>query len=203
MQHLNLSPTVGMGQLDLAGVGHSPLPFTQNNGMPQALQNGLPNGLGPNGLPQPQQTQQQQPDADAQTRALLALLAQQQAHQQAQQHQQRQQRQQPVPVVSHVIPAEGDMAGGTPIAIAGRLFTPETVICFGGRPAVTSFVSDSFLQCTLPPSPHPGEVEVTVQSMPRDLTAPAMMFKYTGMDKEMYVTQAVPETKLSFCDIIS
>lgn len=198
MQHLNLSPTVGMGQLDLAGVGHSPLPFTQNNGMPQALQNGLPNGLGPNGLPQPQQTQQQQPDADAQTRALLALLAQQQAHQQAQQHQQRQQRQQPVPVVSHVIPAEGDMAGGTPIAIAGRLFTPETVICFGGRPAVTSFVSDSFLQCTLPPSPHPGEVEVTVQSMPRDLTAPAMMFKYTGMDKEMYVTKLSPKRNSLF-----
>jgi hypothetical protein len=160
MQQLNLSPTVGMGQLDLNSL-HSQTrnlsisPFSQTNGLPNV------GALGG--------------DAEAHTRALLALLAQQQA----------QPPQQPVPVVSHVIPAEGDMAGGTPVAIAGRLFTPDTVICFGGRPAVTSYVTDSFLQCTLPPSPVPGDVEVTVQNSARDLTQPAMMFKYLGMDKEM------------------
>ncbi|TXT07215.1 hypothetical protein VHUM_03385 [Vanrija humicola] len=154
MQHLNLSPSVPMGGIDLS-MNHSPFGNT----------NGLPALAGSNA------------DADAHTRALLALLAQHQA--------QPRPPPQPVPVVSHVIPGEGDMAGGAPIAIAGRLFTPETVIVFGGRPAVTSFVSDSFLQCTLPPAPSPGDVEVTVQGHMKDPTVPTMMFKYTGTDKEM------------------
>lgn len=148
MHGLNLSPTVGMGNLDL---GTGPSPFSQ----PGSLPHGNPN------------------DHEAQTRALLALLA----HQQVQS--------QPVPVVSHVIPAEGDMAGGSPVAIAGRLFQPDTVILFGGRPAITTYVTDSFLQCTLPPSPTPGDVEVTVQGSMKDPTVPAMLFRYTGMDKEM------------------
>ncbi|KAL1411632.1 SPT3 Dosage dependent suppressor of Ty-induced promoter mutations-like protein [Vanrija albida] len=153
MQHLNLSPSVPMGGIDL---GMNQSPFGHTNGLPQVSPNA---------------------DADAHTRALLALLAQHQT--------QPRPPPQPVPVVSHVIPGEGDMAGGAPIAIAGRLFTPETVIVFGGRPAVTSFVSDSFLQCTLPPAPSPGDVEVTVQGYMKDPTVPTMMFKYTGTDKEM------------------
>lgn len=148
MQGLSLSPTVGMGNLDL---GTGPTPFTQPGSLPHVQSN----------------------DHEAQTRALLALLAQQQV------------QSQPVPVVSHVIPSEGDMAGGTPVAIAGRLFQPDTVILFGGRPAITTYVTDSFLQCTLPPSPTPGDVEVTVQGSMKDPTVPAMMFRYLGMDKEM------------------
>ncbi|GMK55321.1 hypothetical protein CspeluHIS016_0203770 [Cutaneotrichosporon spelunceum] len=152
MHGLNLSPAVGMGSLDL---GRSPFP--QAGSQPHINSNN--NNAN---------------DHEAQTRALLALLAQQQ-----------QVPTQPVPVVSHVIPAEGDMAGGTPVAIAGRLFQPDTVIVFGGRPAITTYVTDSFLQCTLPPSPTPGDVEVTVQGHLKDPTVPAMLFRYTGMDKEM------------------
>ncbi|CAK9781571.1 uncharacterized protein COLE_01241 [Cutaneotrichosporon oleaginosum] len=153
MQGLSLSPTVGMGSLDL---GTGPSPFQQPGSLPRVGNNSAN-------------------DHEAQTRALLALLAQQQVQVQPQ----------PVPVVSHVIPAEGDMAGGVPVAIAGRLFQPDTVIVFGGRPAITTYVSDSFLQCTLPPSPTPGDVEVTVQGHIRDMNAPAMLFRYTGMDREM------------------
>lgn len=154
MQQLNLSPTVGMGQLDLSGMnqnhGTQVSQFNQAAGMPQSTSM----------------------DAEAQTRALINLL-------------QQQVQQQNAPVLSHVIPAEGEMAGGTPVAIAGRNFTAETIICFGGRPALTSFVTDSFLQCTLPPSPIAGDVEVTVQGHMKDPSIPAMLFKYLGMDKEM------------------
>ncbi|KAL7419552.1 SPT3 Dosage dependent suppressor of Ty-induced promoter mutations-like protein [Cryptotrichosporon argae] len=97
----------------------------------------------------------------------------------------QQQQAQAAPVISHVIPAEGHMSGGTSVAVAGRLFTPETVIVFGGRPAITSFVSDGFVTCILPASPQPGDVEVTVQGVIRDQATPPMLFKYTGMDKEM------------------
>lgn len=152
MQHLNLSPTAPMGQLDLSGVNGHQSPYGQASGLPPAAT---------------------QAEAEAQTRALLQMLGR------------PQQPSVPTPTVSHVIPAEGDMAGGTPVAIAGSGFTRETVIVFGGRPATTSFVSDSFLQCTLPPSPVPGEVPVTVQNVTAVSVGPGMMFKYTGMDKEM------------------
>lgn len=169
---VNLSPTTNMGSLDLQNPARSP--FSQAG----PLQAVPPNT-----------------ESDSQTRALLALFAQQQAQNQQQQQQRRQQQQQqqqqqhtpvqPPPILSHVIPGEGDMAGGMPVAIAGRLFTPETVITFGGRPAITTFVSDSFLQCTLPASPCPGDVEVTVQGAMMDPTLPPQMFRYVGMDKEM------------------
>jgi hypothetical protein len=87
------------------------------------------------------------------------------------------------PVITHVIPAEGPVAGGITIAVAGQRFTPGVVIMFGGRVAKTTFVAEGFVQCTLPPAAEAGEVEVSVQDAIR-LDA-AQTFKYTGMDKEM------------------
>ncbi|KAK8861605.1 hypothetical protein IAR55_002428 [Kwoniella newhampshirensis] len=87
--------------------------------------------------------------------------------------------------ITHVIPGDGPMAGGTKIAIAGRAFQPGMVVVFGQRPAPTDFVSDGFVQCKLPPSSFPGEVEVTVQGSMRVPEAAPMLFKYNDMDKDL------------------
>nr|XP_031862898.1 uncharacterized protein CI109_001372 [Kwoniella shandongensis]KAA5529970.1 hypothetical protein CI109_001372 [Kwoniella shandongensis] len=87
--------------------------------------------------------------------------------------------------ITHVIPGDGPMAGGTKIAIAGRAFQPGMVIVFGQRPAPTDFVSDGFVQCKLPPSSFPGEVEVTVQGAMKMPGAAPMLFRYNDMDKDL------------------
>ncbi|KAK4689921.1 hypothetical protein P7C73_g204, partial [Tremellales sp. Uapishka_1] len=89
------------------------------------------------------------------------------------------------PTITHVIPGEGSMAGGIPIAIAGKNFASDTVVLFGQRPARTTVVSDGFLDCTLPPSSFAGDVEVTVRGAQKVVGVPPMLFKYTDMDKEM------------------
>lgn len=91
----------------------------------------------------------------------------------------------PVSSITHVIPGEGNMCGGVQIAIAGRGFMPGVVVVFGNRPAVTKVISDSFLECLLPPSAYPGEVEVSLQGIARGMGEAPKMFKYTNMDKEM------------------
>lgn len=87
------------------------------------------------------------------------------------------------PVITHVIPAEGPVAGGITVAVAGQRFTPGVVVMFGSRVAKTTFVAEGFVQCTLPPAIQAGDVEVTVQGAVR--FDAAQTFKYTGMDKEM------------------
>nr|XP_019050405.1 hypothetical protein I302_00837 [Kwoniella bestiolae CBS 10118]OCF29335.1 hypothetical protein I302_00837 [Kwoniella bestiolae CBS 10118] len=87
--------------------------------------------------------------------------------------------------ITHVIPGDGPMAGGTKIAIAGKFFSPGMVVVFGQRPAPTDFVSDSFVQCKLPPSSFPGEVEVTVQGAFKIPGQNGQMFRYNEMDKDL------------------
>ncbi|WVQ79154.1 hypothetical protein IAT38_001250 [Cryptococcus sp. DSM 104549] len=90
----------------------------------------------------------------------------------------------PQPMITHVIPGDGPMAGGTTIAIAGSAFQPGMVVVFGQRPASTEFVSPGFMQCRLPPSAFAGVVEVTVQGAARDPGTGPMLFTYTDMDKD-------------------
>nr|XP_018264741.1 uncharacterized protein I303_02920 [Kwoniella dejecticola CBS 10117]OBR86899.1 hypothetical protein I303_02920 [Kwoniella dejecticola CBS 10117] len=89
------------------------------------------------------------------------------------------------PQITHVIPGDGPMAGGTKIAIAGKAFSPGMVVVFGQRPASTEFVSDSFVQCKLPPSSFPGEVEVIVQGAIKLPGQNSQLFKYNEMDKDL------------------
>ncbi|WVR03794.1 hypothetical protein IAU60_000789 [Kwoniella sp. DSM 27419] len=91
----------------------------------------------------------------------------------------------PQATITHVIPGDGPMAGGTKIAIAGRQFQPGMVIVFGQRPAPTEFVSDGFVQCKLPPSNFPGEVEVSVQGAIKMQGVAPQLFKYNDMDKDL------------------
>ncbi|WWC87911.1 uncharacterized protein L201_002811 [Kwoniella dendrophila CBS 6074] len=87
--------------------------------------------------------------------------------------------------ITHVIPGDGPMAGGTKIAIAGKSFSPGMVVVFGQRPAPTEFVSDSFVQCKLPPSSFPGEVEVIVQGAIKMPGQNSQLFRYNEMDKDL------------------
>ncbi|WWC68610.1 uncharacterized protein I206_102540 [Kwoniella pini CBS 10737] len=91
----------------------------------------------------------------------------------------------PQPQITHVIPGDGPMAGGTKIAIAGKSFSPGMVVVFGQRPASTEFVSDSFVQCKLPPSSFPGEVEVIVQGAIKLQDQNSQLFRYNEMDKDL------------------
>ncbi|WVF65817.1 hypothetical protein IAT40_000554 [Kwoniella sp. CBS 6097] len=91
----------------------------------------------------------------------------------------------PQPTITHVIPGDGPMAGGTKIAIAGRQFQPGMVVVFGQRPAPTEFVSDGFVQCKLPPSSFPGEVEVVVQGAIKVPGLAPQLFRYNNMDKDL------------------
>ncbi|WVQ93457.1 hypothetical protein IAU59_000531 [Kwoniella sp. CBS 9459] len=91
----------------------------------------------------------------------------------------------PQPTITHVIPGDGPMAGGTKIAIAGRQFQPGMVVVFGQRPAPTDFVSDGFVQCKLPPSSFPGEVEVVVQGAVKVPGSAPQLFRYNNMDKDL------------------
>ncbi|OCF31667.1 hypothetical protein I316_06672 [Kwoniella heveanensis BCC8398] len=91
----------------------------------------------------------------------------------------------PQPTITHVIPGDGPMAGGTKIAIAGRQFQPGMVVVFGQRPAPTEFVSDGFVQCKLPPSSFPGEVEVVVQGAVKVPGSAPQLFRYNNMDKDL------------------
>ncbi len=85
-------------------------------------------------------------EQEEQIRQLLVLM---------QQQQQPQQPATPPPVITHVIPAEGPLAGGITVAIAGQRFAPGMVIMFRIACAKTTFVSESFVQCTLPPAVEP------------------------------------------------
>ena len=91
----------------------------------------------------------------------------------------------PQPLVSHVIPAEGPMAGGTQVAIAGQRFAHGMTIMFGTRIAKTTVVSDSFCTCELPPAAEAGLVDVAVQGAIRRQGDKVETFRYLGMDKEM------------------
>jgi hypothetical protein len=91
----------------------------------------------------------------------------------------------PQPVVSHVIPSEGPMAGGTQVAVAGQRFAPGMTIMFGSRVAKTTVVSESFCTCELPPAAEPGLVEVGVQGAVRRVGEKVETFRYLGMDREM------------------
>nr|ODN92410.1 suppressor protein SPT23 [Cryptococcus depauperatus CBS 7841] len=96
-------------------------------------------------------------------------------------------RTQPQPSITHVIPGEGPMAGGSTIAIAGQHFSPGMVIVFGQRPAATEFVNGGFMQCRLPPSAFAGVVEVTIQGFGSGVVPGAgtkMLFTYTDMEKD-------------------
>lgn len=91
----------------------------------------------------------------------------------------------PQPLVSHVIPAEGPMAGGTQVAVAGQRFAHGMTVMFGSRVAKTTVVSDSFCTCELPPAAEPGLVDVSVQGALRRPQDKVESFRYLGMDKEM------------------
>ncbi|KAK6907363.1 hypothetical protein I203_101357 [Kwoniella mangroviensis CBS 8507] len=138
-----------------AGVSLPPLPFDHLHLSPTANQMDLSHAA---------QAQQDQSISD-----MLAAMAQLPAQAQ----------------ITHVIPGDGPMAGGTKIAIAGKFFSPGMVIVFGQRPAPTDFVSDSFVQCKLPPSSFPGEVEVTVQGAFKIPGQNSQMFRYNEMDKDL------------------
>lgn len=92
---------------------------------------------------------------------------------------------QPQPILSHVIPAEGPLAGGVQIAIAGQRFTQGMTIEFGGRVAKTTVISESFCTCELPPGSEEGCVDVRVQGAVIALGQKVEQFRYLGMDKEM------------------
>lgn len=92
--------------------------------------------------------------------------------------------QQPTPTINLVIPANGPMVGGIPVAIGGANFTTTTRVLFGGRPAETNFQAPSLLTCVLPPSTTAGQVEVTIQDVTRPLNVPAQSFTYDRMDEE-------------------
>lgn len=91
----------------------------------------------------------------------------------------------PQPVVSHVIPAEGPMAGGTQVAVAGQRFSPGMTVMFGSRVAKTMVISETFCTCELPPSAEAGLVDVAVQGAVRRVGEKVETFRYLGMDREM------------------
>jgi hypothetical protein len=91
----------------------------------------------------------------------------------------------PQPLVSHVIPAEGPMAGGTQVAVAGQRFSPGMTVMFGSRVAKTMVISETFCTCELPPAAEPGLVDVAVQGALRVAGEKVETFRYLGMDREM------------------
>ena len=68
-----------------------------------------------------------------------------------------------LPEVTNVTPASGSLEGGTNVTITGSGFTGVTAVLFGSTPAASyTFVSDSTIFATSPPSATAGTVDVTV-----------------------------------------
>ncbi len=85
------------------------------------------------------------------------------------------------PAITTVLPESADIAGGTPLRLIGRYFTPDTTrVWIGGRPLENVTVTDSaIVDGTLPPGRRPGPVDIRVRSLFGETTY-ADRFSYTS-----------------------
>lgn len=85
------------------------------------------------------------------------------------------------PTIVAVSPGIGDVAGGTPLTIAGSGFVPGTTVAFDTVTAPTVVVvSSTTLWVEAPPAAaHPGPVAVTVTTAPGVSASLARGFRYT------------------------
>ncbi|KAJ3307567.1 SPT3 Dosage dependent suppressor of Ty-induced promoter mutations-like protein [Blyttiomyces sp. JEL0837] len=80
-----------------------------------------------------------------------------------------------VPIIERVVPHEGPMQGGIEVTILGSNFSPDNKIRFGETTVhVNQCWGTTALICTLPSSPVPGPVSVSV------VTTPAVLFNFNA-----------------------
>ncbi|KAL9097783.1 MAG: hypothetical protein Q9165_000109 [Trypethelium subeluteriae] len=93
------------------------------------------------------------------------------------------------PMIHKLSPAEGPVGGNTEVSIYGSGFYPGLDVMFGPTPAIsTTFWGEKALLCVLPPSPHPGPVNVTFSGLMQSTFPPPpsqpSIFTYRDENKE-------------------
>lgn len=95
---------------------------------------------------------------------------------------------QPEPEVTAVSPPFGSIAGGTVVTITGTNFTQASEVKFGSTPAGFTVDSDTEITTTVPRSPKPGNVDVSVTTF-------AGTNPNTRFDDYVYTACVVPKLK--------
>jgi uncharacterized protein (TIGR03437 family) len=83
------------------------------------------------------------------------------------------------PALGGVSPASGSVRGGTVVTLTGANFTPETVISFGNKEALVTFVNGNMLRAVTPAASTAGPADVTARNGGRQVTL-AGAFNYTA-----------------------
>ena len=96
---------------------------------------------------------------------------------------------QPAPIVSHVEPRSGSIAGGETVTIEGENFSAASAVNFG-TVAASSFTvgSDKKITATVPASTTAGAVDITVTTL-------AGVSKTSSKDRFTYVACVVPKLR--------
>ena len=88
--------------------------------------------------------------------------------------------------MSEVSPAQGPVAGGTPVTISGANFGPDSVASFGGTQVSTKVLSPTELQALAPARSSPQAVDVTVSTDGLESRANfAGQFSYIGVQSRV------------------
>lgn len=95
---------------------------------------------------------------------------------------------QPQPEITTVSPPFGSITGGTVVTITGTSFTQASEVKFGSTPAGFTVDSDTEITATVPSSPKPGQVDITVTSF-------AGTNPNTRFDDYTYLACVVPNVK--------
>jgi uncharacterized protein (TIGR03437 family) len=74
------------------------------------------------------------------------------------------------PVLGSISPASGSIRGGTVVTLTGANFTPETIVSFGSKDALVTFVNGNMLRAVTPVATTNGAVDVTARNGVRQTT---------------------------------
>jgi uncharacterized protein (TIGR03437 family) len=74
------------------------------------------------------------------------------------------------PVLGSISPASGSIRGGTVVTLTGANFTPETIVSFGSKEALVTFVNGNMLRAVTPGATANGAVDVAARNGVRQTT---------------------------------
>ncbi|XP_062499847.1 transcription factor collier-like isoform X2 [Corticium candelabrum] len=89
----------------------------------------------------------------------------------------------PMPVIHAILPNEGGISGGTPVAIVGENFVDGMQVAFGPQLLKTIVVTPHAMHIASPPRPFADSVEVSVTYKGRCYNQASLRFTYTNVQE--------------------